>query len=152
MNELASASDSLGPAREPPKEPGGVSRALRERWRLTPEGRVQDADAREVDKVIAASMHVWPILAPVPVLGWFCALLPLILWISFRGRSPLVDDHGREVMNSQLTLLMLLLVICVGWMALVPWTPIWLVSLVRAAVAAGSGELFRYPVILRLIR
>lgn len=125
------------------------TRALVERWRLTPEGRVRDAEAGEVDRVVAASMHLWPILAAV--IGPVAPLVPLVLWLSFRSRSPLIDDHGREVVNVILSLLVLVCVPCVGWIALLAWIPVQLVSLVRGAVAGGSGELFRYPAVLRAI-
>lgn len=125
------------------------SRALVERWRLTPEGRVRDSEATEVDRVVTASMHLWPILAAV--LGPFAPIVPLLLWLAFRSRSPLIDDHGREVANAILTLIVLLCVPCIGWAALLVWVPVQLVSLVRGAVAGGSGELFRYPAILRAI-
>lgn len=126
------------------------ARALVERWRLTPEGRVRDTDASEVHCIVASVIHLWPILGAV--IGPLCLLAPLALWLAFRGRSPLVDDHGREAMNALLTLFILLFVPCFGWVVLVAWVPVQLVSLVRAAVAGGSGELFRYPVILRPIR
>ncbi len=130
-------------AAEPP-------RALLERWRLTPEGRVRDTGASEVHCIVASVIHLWPILASV--IGPFSLLAPLVLWLAFRSRSPLVDDHGREAMNAMLTLAILALVPCFGWIVLVAWVPVQLVSLVRAAVAGGSGELFRYPVVLRPIR
>ena len=136
-----------GPAAAAAIEP---SRSLVERWRMTPGGRVRDTAATDVDRVIAALMHLWPILAPL--IGPFSPLVPLVLWLSFRQRSPLLADHGREVLNAILTLLLLVLVPCIGWVALVVWFPVWLVSLVRGAVAGGGGELFRYPMILRPIR
>lgn len=126
------------------------SRAFIERWRLTPEGRVQDAESTDVERVVASALHVWPLL--VPVLVPLAPLLPLVLWFALRRRSPIVDDHGREVLNALLTLILLLAVPCVGWVVLVAWVPVWLISIVRGSVAAGSGELFRYPVILRPIR
>jgi len=132
-----------------PARAGASPRALIERWRLTPEGRVRDAEAGEVDRVIAASMHLWPILTAV--LGPFAPLVPLLLWIAFRSRSPLVDDHGREVLNAIITILLLVCVPCLGWLLLVAWIPLFLVSLVRGSVAGGSGELFRYPMTLRAI-
>lgn len=147
---------SLGGKRDAPLAPIAVSRvaesprALLERWRLTPEGRVRDTGATEVHCIVASVIHLWPILASV--IGPFSLLAPLVLWLAFRGRSPLVDDHGREAMNAMLTLAILALVPCFGWIVLVAWVPVQLVSLVRAAVAGGSGELFRYPVILRPIR
>lgn len=125
-------------------------RPLSERWRLTPDGRVRDSGASEVHCVVAAVIHLWPILASA--IGPVALVAPPILWLAFRARSPLVDDHGREAMNAMASLLVLVLVPCFGWAILVAWLPIQLVSIVRAAVAGGTGELFRYPVILRPIR
>lgn len=121
-----------------------------ERWRLAASGRVREMSAGEGAKVACCAMHLWPLA--IAAAGPFAALLPLVLWIAFRRRSPLVDDHGREVLNAQLTLLALVVVPCVGWVALVPWGVAWLVSLVRASVAAAHGEIFRYPALLRAIR
>lgn len=125
-------------------------RALLERWRLTPSGRVVDTEAGDLEKVAAAAMHLWPLytalLAPLSI------AVPVVLWLAFRRRSALVNDHGLEVLCAQATMLILIVVPCIGWVALIPWFPVWIVSLVRGAVAAGGGELFRYPAILRFGR
>ncbi len=128
----------------------GLPRALLERWRLTPSGCVVDTEAGDLDKVAAAAMHLWPLYTAV--IGPASFVVPVLLWLAFRGRSPLVRDHGLEVLSAQLTMIALLLFVCVGWVALIPWLPVWIVSLVRGAVAAGGGELFRYPAVLRLSR
>jgi len=121
-----------------------------DRWRLLPNGRVRDVHARDAERVVASAMHLWPLA--IAVLGPIAPFLPLVLWLGFRARSPFIDDHGREVINAQLTILILLLVICVGWIVLVPWMLVWLVSLVRGTVAAAGSEIFRYPLVLRVIR
>jgi len=120
------------------------------RWRRTPSGRVQDIRAGDAQRVVAAAMHLWPLA--IVLLGPFALLLPLVLWLAFRGFGPFVDDHGREVLNAQCTLLALVLIPCAGWLALVVWLPAWVVASVRGSVAAGGGELFRYPALLRPIR
>jgi len=127
----------------------GVRVALA-RWRLTPSGRVVDTEAGDLDKVVAAAMHLWPLYAAV--IGGFSIVVPAVLWLAFRSRSPLVRDHGLEVMSAQATMLVLVAVVCVGWVALIPWILVWIVSLVRGAVAAGGGELFRYPAVFRFGR
>lgn len=127
-----------------------AEREFLERWRMGPNRRVRDTTAGDVDRVVACAIHLWPLA--IALLGPFAVILPLVLWLAFRGGSALVDDHGREAINAQCTLLALLLVPCVGWIALVPWTPVWLVCLVRAAVAAAGCELFRYPALLRVLR
>jgi len=95
-------------------------------------------------------MHLWPLA--IAVAGPVAPLLPVVLWLGFRGARPFVDDHGREVLNSQCTMMVLVLVPCAGWAALLVWLPVWLVAIVRGAVAAGGGELFRYPALLRPFR
>jgi uncharacterized Tic20 family protein len=126
-----------------------VAPADTDRWRLAASGRVRDMAAGDAAKVACCAIHLWPLA--IALVGPFAVLVPVVLWIAFRRRSPLVDDHGREAINAQITLVALLLVPCIGWIALVPWSLAWLVSLVRAAVAAALGEIFRYPALIRLI-
>lgn len=121
-----------------------------ERYRLMANGRVRDIRATDSERALAAAMHLWPLAIPVALP--FAPLLPVVLWLAFRGRSPFVDDHGREVMNAQLTMLLLVCVVCVGWVALIPWTVMWAIALVAGAVAAAGGEIFRYPMLLRVFR
>ncbi len=134
----------------PPTFPDSAVRVPLERWRLASNGRVRDAESSDADRTLAACMHLWPLATAV--IGPFSVLLPLVLWLAFRRGSPFVDDHGREVLNAQLTLLLLLCVPCIGWLVLIPWTLVWLVALVAGAVAAAGSELFRYPILLRALR
>ena len=120
-----------------------------ERWRLTPTGRLRDTRATDSDRVVAASMHLWPLA--IAVVGPFAPLVPLILWLGFRRKSPFIDDHGREVMNTQITMLLLVCVPCVGWVLLVPWCVMWVIAVVAGSVAAAGSELYRYPMLLRAI-
>jgi uncharacterized Tic20 family protein len=120
-----------------------------ERWRLGPNGQVRDMLAHDSDRAVACIMHLW--ILSGAILGPLAVLVPFGLWIALRHRSPLIDDHGREVMNAQLTMLILVAVVCIGWVLLVPWLLIWLVALVRGSVAGAGGEIFRYPVLIRLI-
>jgi uncharacterized Tic20 family protein len=145
-----SSSHSTSHSTSPPTSPDAAVRVPHERWRLTPTGRVRDADARDADRALAACMHLWPLATAV--IGPFSVLLPVVVWLAFRRTSPLIEDHGREVLNAQLTLLMLICVPCIGWAALIPWMLVWLVALVAGAVAAAGSELFRYPVLLRALR
>ncbi len=134
----------------PPTNPDAALRVPLERWRLTPNGRVRDAEATDGDRALAAAMHLWPLATAI--VGPFSPLLPLVVWLAFRRSSPFVDDHGREVLNAQLTLLVLVCVPCIGWLALVPWAIVWLVALVAGAIAAAGSELYRYPMLLRALR
>lgn len=130
-----------------PAVPGVANPGVR--WRLTPKGMVRDLAATEIDRVMASVGHLW--MLSIVVVGPFAVLVPFLIWLFMRRRSQFVADHMREVMNAQLTVVLLLCIVCVGWVLLVPWTVIWLISAVRGAVAAGGGEIFRYPVVLRII-
>ena len=96
-------------------------------------------------------MHLWPILGLVTGLVLPLMLAIPIVWACRKGRSALMDDQGREIMNTILTLLVLVVIPIIGWMALVIWLPVWLVSCVRGAAAVGNREYFRYPMTFRFI-
>ena len=96
-------------------------------------------------------MHLWPIFGLVTGLFLpFMIAIPII-WASCKDRSPLMDDQGREIMNTLLTLLVLIVIPIFGWLALLIWLPVWLVNCVRGAVAVGNREFFRYPMTFRFI-
>lgn len=99
------------------------------------------------------------------LLGIFTGFLgPLILWLIKKDQSVFIAHHGRESLNFQLTLLLvmfalgsatfMLMFVLVG-IALVPLffiVPILaLVLEIIAAVAAQNGEWHRYPLCLRMV-
>ena len=102
---------------------------------------------------------------PCHLLGIFTRFLgPLIVWLVKRDSSTFVDHHGRESLNFQLT--MLLVMVCLGsatfvlmfvvvGIVLVPLlfiVPILaLVLEIIAAVAAQNGEWYRYPLCIRMV-
>lgn len=114
------------------------------------DGRLVDPTVPAGLRVAAVSMHLWWLA--LPLLGPFAPIVPVTLWASLQGRSGFIDDHGREAMNAQLTLLVLALVPLCGWILLVPWIPVWIFGAIRAAVAAGQGGYDRHPAIFRALR
>ena len=91
----------------------------------------------------------------VLILGF---LAPLIIWLVFKGRGPFLEHHAKESLNFQITvmiamvvavILTFLLVGIVLVLALVPWM---LIMPIIAAVKANSGEWYRYPLTLRLVK
>ncbi|MDO5493056.1 MAG: DUF4870 domain-containing protein [Nesterenkonia sp.] len=88
-------------------------------------------------------------------LSW---LVPLVLWLVFRQRSRMLDDHGKEALNFQITLFIAYVVggattvILIGFVILFLT---WLLSIIfsiMAAVAAFDRRPFRYPLTIRFIR
>lgn len=86
-----------------------------------------------------------------------------VLWLIRKDRSVFIDDHGREALNFQLSMLLyafaglVLAVMTLGLGAplyVVGLFVLWVVRLVagvRGAMAAGRGELYRYPVCVRFV-
>jgi hypothetical protein len=112
--------------------------------------RLVDPAVPDGMRVAAVAMHLWWLA--FPALGPFAMLVTVAIWAPLQSRSGFVDDHGREAMNAQLTMLVLLLVPVCGWIVLVPWLPVWLFGSIRAAVRGGSGAYDRYPAIFRALR
>jgi uncharacterized Tic20 family protein len=92
----------------------------------------------------------------VPGIGQ--VLGPLVLWLARRDRSEYVDYHGREAVNFQISMTLYALVaaaliwVLIGFVLLFAVLVMQFVLMVLASVAASHGELYRYPVTLRLIQ
>lgn len=85
-------------------------------------------------------------------------LVPLVVWLLFRERSPMIDDHGKETLNWQITLFIgyvigyALMFVLIGFV-IVPL--IFLIALIfgiLGAIAAYNRRPFRYPFNIRFIR
>lgn len=120
---------------------------------LTHTGRLRHGHLEQGHRTLAVFIHISPLFCLVGLFP-FALLGPLALWLIGRERSAFVDDHGREAMNFMISffLLHLLLAITIIGLFLVP--VLWVVAcvnVIRAAVAAGQDEYFRYPVTIRFL-
>lgn len=90
--------------------------------------------------------------------GWI--LGPLIVWLLKRSEIPSVDDHGKEALNFQisvliyaLALVLVALVTCgVGGFLLIALGVAQIVLMIIGGFKAANGELYRYPLTIRLIK
>ena len=95
--------------------------------------------------------------------AFLSAIGTLIMWLIKRDEDSFLDDHGREAMNFQITLVcywllffcFVLLTFGVG-LVLAPVMYVFVAALriigcVRGAIAAGNGRHYRYPMCIRLI-
>lgn len=110
----------------------------------------------EEDKSLAMLCHL---------LGIFTGFIgPLILWLVKKDSSAFVGHHGREALNFQITLMLVMLglgsltfvlmfvvvgILLVPVMFIVPILA--LVAEIIAAIAAQKGEWHRYPCCIRLV-
>jgi uncharacterized protein len=99
--------------------------------------------------------HLGGVLAIFPLIH----LLPaLLIFVIYRSRSAFVQDQAREALNFQIVVLIAFFAARI--LNALPLFPnliilVWLFSLVfsvLAAVAAGKGELYRYPLTHRFLR
>jgi len=91
----------------------------------------------------------------VPALGHVFG--PLIVWLIKRADSPEIDAHGKEALNFQISMLIynlvagVLCLVLIGFALLAILHILNVVFVIIAALKAGEGELYRYPLTIRLI-
>ncbi len=128
--------------------------------------RHHEADVTPGDRTYAMWTHVGPLIAfglTVVTSGvsfFVPALVALCLWLARRHDSVFLDDHGREALNFQISLVLLgvvaavvgLLLCGVGILVTVPAVAVLgVVGGIMGATAAHRGEYFRYPACIRFL-
>lgn len=106
----------------------------------------------------------WAMLCHLSALAGFVVpfgnlLGPLVVWLLKRAEMPLVERHGREALNFQITVSIaavisfLLMFVLIGFVLIAIVGITALVLTVMAAVKVSNGELdYRYPWSLRLLK
>jgi uncharacterized Tic20 family protein len=127
-----------------------------------PQAARQAGDNKELDRdarMWAMFCHlagVGGLLPIVPVLGSLIA--PLIIWQIKKDDFKFVDEHGKEAVNFQISILIYALVagllcfVCAGFVLLPAVYILDVVLLVIAAIKANDGQHYRYPLTIRLIK
>lgn len=125
----------------------------------TPSGRLRDADVPADQRTYATFTHFVPLVINALLIG-FTGLSPiasLIMW-RIRGKdSPFLNDHGKEALNFQISLLLLSLIgwiltsLLIGFVLLFFLYILGVYAGIRASMAAHRAEYYRYPMTLRLI-
>ena len=115
-------------------------------------GRLIDPQAREWERIYALLLHLTMLVhVPLPVVP------ALIMWMIKKGDSPFIDDHGREAINFQISLLIYYLVsglLFACGIGVVLFAGVWvlgLVGMIMGAIAANKGEYYRYPACIRFL-
>ncbi|MFT5132843.1 MAG: putative Tic20 family protein [Gammaproteobacteria bacterium] len=85
-------------------------------------------------------------------------IVPLILWLIWRGKDPYLDKMGREAVNFQLSILVyyiISLVLClllIGFLLLFAAAIFHLAYIIIGAVQTSHGVDYRYPMIIRFLK
>lgn len=83
---------------------------------------------------------------------------PLVIWQIKKGEFPFVDDQGKEALNFQITVAIAVVVCIILMFVLIGMLLLPLVGLaalvftIIGGIKANSGETYRYPFALRLIK
>ncbi|MFK7789535.1 MAG: DUF4870 domain-containing protein [Phycisphaeraceae bacterium] len=95
------------------------------------------------------------------LLGIFTGFLgPLIIWLVKKDESAYISDASKESLNFQITMLFIYVglgvfsCITLGFGAIL-FFPIWIAAIVfmiLATIKSTKGELYRYPVCIRLVK
>jgi hypothetical protein len=111
----------------------------------------------------AGEVRSWCVISHLSALvGFFIPALghifgPLIVWLIKRSDSPEIDAHGKEALNFQISMLLysvvsaILCLILIGFVFLAILHVLNVVFVIIAAVRAGEGQMYRYPLTIRLI-
>ena len=99
---------------------------------------------------------LWAVLAHLSVFA-FPFLGPLVIYLVKRDESPFTRQHAAEALNFHITVLIasivsaVLMLVLIGFLLLAVVVIGSMVLGIVAAVAAGRGQPYRYPLTLRLV-
>ena len=107
--------------------------------------------------------RTWAMLCHLLALSGVCVpfghvLGPLIIWVLKREEDPFIDDQGKEALNFQLTMtivifaVIILMFVVIGFFLLPVLALFEIVLIIMASVAANEGRAYRYPLAIRFIK
>lgn len=85
-------------------------------------------------------------------------IAPIVIWSMKKDEMPMVDEHGKEVINFQIsftiwiTVAIVLVFLLIGIPILIGLGILQLVFIIIGAIKADNGELYRYPLTIRFIK
>jgi uncharacterized Tic20 family protein len=91
-------------------------------------------------------------------LGGAMFLGPLIVWLLKKNDHPFIDEQGKESLNFQISMLIygvvaaVLICVVIGFFLLIGLVVLDIIFVIIASVKVSSGENYRYPLTIRLIR
>lgn len=108
--------------------------------------------------------HVLAAVASLLSMSTLAFAVPLVIWLIFKERSALVDHHGKQGLNLQLSVLVtgiaagIIGVVTLGFGFIIT-LPLWgiyalygLVISIIAGIRASSGEYYRIPMAIPFFR
>ncbi len=118
----------------------------------------------ETSTTSSPNVRTWNVLCHTTALAGFFVpwaghiLGPLIVWLAKRNDSPEIDQHGKESLNFQISMLIynviagVLCLVLIGFVILAILHILNLVLVIVASLQASEGKFYRYPLTIRLIK
>ena len=112
----------------------------------------------------SSDVRMWNVLCHATALAGFFVpwaghiLGPLIAWLVKRNDSPEIDEHGKESLNFQISMLIynviagVLCLVLIGFVILAILHILNLVLVIIASIQASEGKFYRYSLAIRLIK
>jgi len=85
-------------------------------------------------------------------------IVPIIIWSMKKDEMPMVDEHGKEVINFQISMTIwmivsaMLIILLIGIPMLIVLAILQVVFVVIGAIKADSGQLYKYPLSIQFIK
>ena len=85
-------------------------------------------------------------------------IVPIIIWSMKKDEMPMVDEHGKEVINFQLSMTIwmiisgILILVLIGIPLLIMLAILQVVFIIIGAIKADSGQLYKYPMTIQFIK
>lgn len=138
-------------------ESGQVGQSVHREPPVNEFGRAYDPDASVDERSYALWMHL-SLLAHL-VISVFAIAIPIIMWQVKKEESSFLDDHGREALNFQITLViyticLVPIAVCtlgVGAVLILGIYILAIIGMIQASTAANRGEFYRYPMTMRFV-
>ena len=128
-------------------------------------GRLYDPDVADDHRTYALLTHLS--LVAHAFLPYISILIPIIMWQTKKSESRFINDHGKEAVNFQISLVLYSIVLPVivlilgvltfglGLLLMIPaiFLPfvLGIVGMIMSMTAANRGEYYRYPMTIRFI-
>ncbi len=105
----------------------------------------------------------WALICHLSVLAGFVMpfgnlIVPIIIWSVKKDEFPMVDVHGKEVINFQISFTIwfivsaILIIVLLGIFMLIGLAILQLVLVLIGALKADRGELYHYPLTIQFIK
>lgn len=85
-------------------------------------------------------------------------IVPIIIWSMKKDEFPMVDAHGKEVINFQISMTIwmiisgVLIFLLIGIPLLILLAILQVVFIIIGAIKADNGELYKYPLSIQFIK